>query len=200
MSAVVLDASATTAQAPAVYAETLLCGAGGVIAATDPAVGVQISRNYGALGAQTELLMNITKDLGLPPSAIPNWAGGTLQVAGIAFQGAQVVNTIGPNPQNAGNYVAGYSPLIAGEAIITANAVFQFSSVYRSIIMCQRAGTGLPALVNGGPLVVEIVSPTPPAVNATEFHVRSLNATDGLLNITDTGYFTWIIFNPSWTQ
>ena len=152
MSAVVIDASATTAQSPALYAETLICGAGGVIAATDPSIGVQISRNYGALGAQTELLMNITKDLGLPVSAIANWAGGTMSCAGITFQGAQVANTPETDPTNAGNYVSGYSRFINGTVTITAPAVFYQSGIYRSTIMATRAGGGA-AVANLGMLL-----------------------------------------------
>jgi len=186
MSSVVLDAGATPSQVPAVYAESLVCGAGGLIAGTDPTVGVKFSRQYGPLAATTELLAAVRKDVGLPPSAN---AGGTLDCAGITFQGSTIVNTTGPNPQDAGNSVMGYADLVGGVATIQSGAVNAGSPTNRSVIYLTRLGAGV---ANIGPLSIQ-------TFGANSFTVHSLLSTTGALNAADNGSFNWMIINPSWS-
>jgi hypothetical protein len=190
MSAVVLDASATVSQSPAVYAETLFTGGGGLIASTDPTTGVRISRNYGALGATPELLMAVRKDLSLPPSTDPiagGVAGGTVDCAGITFQGSIIAQSL-----NAGNSVMGIAQFTAGVAIVNTTAVAYVSPANRSIIMATRS-TGLGPFVGLGPIDVGFNT-------GNQFTATSLDATTGLANASDNGYFAWIIFNPNWSS
>ena len=200
MSAVVLDASATNAQVPAIYAETVFCGLGGVIAATDPTVGVKFSRQYGALGEVSELLCAVRKDLGLPPAA---QAGGTLDCAGITFQGGIIANTFAAAPlapQLAGTRVMGISNLNAGQSVITASGVNAYGGTSQSVIFVSRyyAGGVLPspfippAIADIGPL--QVCNQT-----AGGFVVNSLLASTGLINAADNSHFFWMIVNPSWT-
>jgi len=185
MSSVVLDSSASASQVPAVYAETLVCGGGGVVAAADPSVGVKFSRNYGALGAQTELLAQVSKNI-YNPAAPAGEVGGTVSCAGLRFGN---INSVA-DTLNAGTKVCGVCQLTAGTATITATGMNVNSPTDRALVFLNRFSD---TNTYGATGVLCIGSQT-----GSSFIINSVDAA-GAIVAGDTSFVYWMIINPDWS-
>lgn len=183
MSSVVLDAGAAVSQVPAVYAETLFCGGGGVIAGTDPAVGIRFSRLYGGVGNQSELLAGVYKDIS-GPAAGAGEVGGTLSVAGLRFGNiASIANGV-----NAGSKVCGTCQLVGGTLVVNATGTNNLSPTNRSIIFLQRYDLGGSTAL--GTLMIG-------AQTNSSFTINSLDATTPAnLVAGDSSFIYWMMINP----
>jgi len=191
MATPLLNSQASASQLPATISETVFLGAGGIVSATDPTVGVRLSRQYGAaLTPSTELLASVTKDQFLPTTV--NSVGGLFQCAGIKF-GNVIANTVGGGAtQNAGYAVCGLAQLVNGAVVIQTTAFTNQASTNRSLVFLQRfdgVNPPIPSTVTG------ILSIGPQSGNA--FTVNSLTL-GGLVATGDVGVFAWLLINPDW--
>lgn len=191
MSSVVLDAGASASQVPAVYAETLVCGTGGVVAGSDPSVGVRFSRNYGPLQNQTELLAGVYKDIAVPPAG-PGEVGGVMSVGGLRFGNIDsIADTVA-----AGNKVCGTCQLIGGTVTVNANGTNLISVTNRSLVFVTRLAvlnaTALGELSIGAQtdssFTINALDPANPGSDVAPVRVAG-----------DTSLVQWMMINPDFS-